>query len=77
MATRWDEDNCRPQCKECNVFKHGNISVFKERLIKEKGHEWFECLERKAKRTVKFSQADIENMINHYQTVLSSFPEAT
>lgn len=39
LATRWEEDNCRPQCRNCNVFRHGLPFEFEERLVKELGLE--------------------------------------
>ena len=31
-ATRWLEENARPQCENCNVALQGNLEVFEERL---------------------------------------------
>lgn len=36
LATRYDERNCRPQCIGCNIFGRGRISIFAERLEREK-----------------------------------------
>lgn len=35
LYLRWDERNCRPQCRNCNEFHHGNIAIYRERLDKE------------------------------------------
>lgn len=35
LSTRFLKENCRPQCEDCNCFKHGNLKEFKERLDKE------------------------------------------
>lgn len=32
MATRFDPDNCHPQCVSCNVFKSGNIPMYERYL---------------------------------------------
>lgn len=38
MPTRFSEKNCRPQCKQCNEDKRGNLVVFSERLeVEEPG----------------------------------------
>lgn len=37
LATRWEEDNCRPQGFGCNVRGKGMILEFEERLIQELG----------------------------------------
>lgn len=36
MSTRWDEDNCRPQCYACNMLYNGQPSTFAVRLDAEK-----------------------------------------
>ncbi len=35
LATRFSEDNCRPQCVGCNMFQKGMPDVFAVNLIKE------------------------------------------
>lgn len=35
MPTRFSVNNCRPQCKDCNEHKDGNLKVFAERLESE------------------------------------------
>lgn len=35
LATRFDEDNCRPQCVGCNVFGNGKPVQFANRLESE------------------------------------------
>lgn len=35
-ATRWLEDNARPQSEHDNCFLHGNLQMFEERLEEEK-----------------------------------------
>lgn len=35
LATRFSEDNCRPQCVACNMFQHGMPDVFAVNLIKD------------------------------------------
>ncbi len=48
LITRWNEDNCRPQCVGCNIFGNGKILDFEERLKKELGAAKVEKM--KAKR---------------------------
>lgn len=36
LATRWLEDNCRPQSEYENCHKHGNLQEFEKRLEEEK-----------------------------------------
>lgn len=35
LATRFSEENCRPQCVGCNMFQRGRPDVFAVNLIKE------------------------------------------
>lgn len=43
-ATRWHEDNCRPQCVGCNIFGNGKVFDFEENLVKELGRARVERL---------------------------------
>lgn len=36
LATRYSEDNCRPQCVGCNIFGDGKTVEFAKRLESEK-----------------------------------------
>lgn len=33
MGTRWEVDNCKPQCKTCNQMRGGMVERFKQNLI--------------------------------------------
>lgn len=35
LSTRYDEGNCRPQCKGCNIFGGGRVAAFANRLEAE------------------------------------------
>lgn len=35
LSTRYDEENCRPQCVGCNVFGGGRVSTFANNLENE------------------------------------------
>lgn len=43
-AVRWDEDNCRPQCRDCNEGHNGRFDIFEEELKEELGDKGFEML---------------------------------
>lgn len=51
-AARWDFDNARPQCMMCNMWKRGDLVVYRQNLVKEIGLERVEAVE--AKRQVSF-----------------------
>ncbi len=53
MMTRWEEDNCRPQCRNCNVFRHGLPFEFEEHLVKEIGLARVQELKEKRKEVFK------------------------
>ena len=44
MATRWSENNCRPQCKGCNGPRGGEIAYYAQRLQKEIGNKEYQKL---------------------------------
>tara|TARA_R110002096_G_scaffold306639_1_gene501266 strand:- start:51 stop:446 length:396 start_codon:yes stop_codon:yes gene_type:complete len=72
-ATRWDEENCGSQCVGCNMFKQGEQFKF-SRYIDEKHYEGkAEEILLKSNQTVKFTDNDITEMINHYKNKLNEF----
>ena len=62
MSTRWVEDNCSTQCKKCNVFRYGEAYLFSVFL----GSELADSLYQMSKKTVKYSNVDLEEMIELY-----------
>lgn len=68
-STRWDEDNVKPQCCGCNMFKQGEQYKYSLFLGSELSNELY----LKSKEVVKFSSYDIEQMIEHYNTKLKTF----
>lgn len=53
LATRFIEENCRPQCMQCNVFKDGCKDVFSLKLLKELGEKRLQELQRMKQVIVK------------------------
>lgn len=66
MATRWGEDNCRPQCVACNVFRNGNYTEYSYRLLKEIGEEGVDALMKKKKEIRQWSIPELKEMIEKY-----------
>lgn len=66
MSVRWDEQNCNPQCGECNCGKSGNIESYRPRLIERIGLEAFEALCERAHGVRKWSGDELREMIRHY-----------
>jgi len=68
-ATRWDEDNVEVQCQACNVFRYGEQFLFAKYL----GNEMADKLLAKSRTTVKFSDYEIQEMIDIYKNKVSFF----
>ena len=70
LATRFDEENCQPQCVGCNMFKQGEQYKFALNLDAKYGEGKAEELEFLAKSVVKFSRIDYEDKISYYGTLV-------
>lgn len=66
-AVLFDEEICRPQSVAENIYKRGNYPVFTTKLIEENGFEWWKEKLEGSKRVVKFSRAELEELIEHFQ----------
>jgi hypothetical protein len=67
-STRWDETKCQVQCAGCNVFKYGEQFVFGQNLDIKYGLGTSNDLYIKAKKTVKISTVELQEMIKHYKS---------
>jgi hypothetical protein len=65
-----DDSICRPQCYGCNIARSGMHHVFATKLIKENGLEWWEAKLAQAREVVKFTRADLEDLIAAYKAKL-------
>ncbi len=65
LALRYDEKNAHAQCVSCNVFKHGNMTVYAIQLINEYGVDILTDLERRKRESVKTRQF-LEAVIDTY-----------
>ena len=68
-ATRWNEDNVKPQCIGCNMFKAGEQYKFSLYL----GGKLSEKLLKKSRETVKFADVDLLEMIEHYSNEVKRY----
>jgi hypothetical protein len=64
VATRFSEENCRPQCVGCNMFNKGRPDVFAVNLLKE-GID-IVALEQTKYRVFKIDWVWYEEKIEHY-----------
>lgn len=62
--TRWDLDNCRPQCFVCNMRNQGMAHIFRENLVSEIGGQRVIDLEQRAKLLFKEPDEWIIEKIN-------------
>jgi hypothetical protein len=73
LSTRYDEDNCRPQCVGCNIFGGGQIHRFGFNLDMECGEGTVARLYRKAQEITK--NYPYEEKIKEYQTKIDNLPK--
>ena len=76
LATRWDENNCRPQCAGCNIWGRGQLLDFEENLIQELGLETVLDLKQKRKQLCKPKPAWYKEQIAHYEQELAKFEKS-
>ncbi len=72
LATRFDEQNCHCQCVGCNVFRNGNYPRYSIHLIEKYGPGILRELERRTRKTIKYSPSDYEALIEEYKSKLSN-----
>lgn len=70
-STRWDEINCQTQCAGCNVFRYGEQFVFGNKLDKKYGPGTADRLHKKSKQITKFTDFEIQDLINKYQSFVN------
>ena len=70
LATRFDEENCQPQCVGCNMFKQGEQYKFSLYLDTKYGEGKAEELEILSKSIVKFTRLDYEDKIGYYKDLV-------
>jgi hypothetical protein len=68
-STRWDEDNVGVQCYGCNISNQGQQFLFAKYLGLDKAEE----MVLKSKQVVKFTDNDLQDMIQHYKNKLKEF----
>ena len=70
-AVLFDEDIVKPQCPVDNIWKGGQYHIFATVLIKEHGLEWWEKKLDDSRKPVKYTHAEIEEMLKTYVGKLS------
>ncbi len=72
-AVRWNEDNTRPQCMWCNMFKNGDSANFRERLVEEIGPFAVLALEEARKESRKLDREELIKQIASFAEKLKPY----
>lgn len=72
LATRWSEDNCRPQCWGCNGYGRGRLLDFEENLKEELGEAVVENLKLSRHTIIKLSVPWYLEQIESYEQKLAA-----
>ena len=70
LATRWHENNCRPQCWGCNGFGGGKPLDFEERLKKELGSDYVEEMKASRHQSLKLDRNWYLAEIERYKSMV-------
>lgn len=65
MLTRFSEDNCKPQCPNCNVLKDGNLVAFAQHLERDRKGS-VEMLEEQANNIYHYDIDELKSMIGNW-----------
>tara|TARA_R110002051_G_C8769409_1_gene503373 strand:+ start:36938 stop:37588 length:651 start_codon:yes stop_codon:yes gene_type:complete len=73
QATRYHENNCRPQCKTCNGNTSGNgrQKEFRKQLVNEIGEIEVLEIERLAKTTFKTNSLHFKDVADKYRNLVN------
>lgn len=73
LATRWDVNNCRPQCVGCNLYGSGKPLDFEENLKKELGSAVVENMKASRHKVVKLDTIWYQEQIAFYKNKLNEY----
>jgi len=71
-STRWHEQNCKPQCVACNMFRQGEQYKFGQKLISEYGQDTVDGVIQLSKSSVKYSKHELVELITEYKEKLQN-----
>lgn len=71
LPTRWNEDNCWPQCVACNVFKSGNYTEYALFMLQTLGEDKMRELHKLANSAEKIPTSVIKEKIEEYKHKIS------
>ena len=70
--TRWEEDNCHPQCVRDNIFLNGRYIDYTLFMVREYGLHRINELKEQSISGKKISTAEIKDMIELYKDKLAN-----
>jgi len=71
-STRWNQFNVQVQCCSCNRYNQGMQFEFGKKLCSQYGNNFAENLMIESKKTVKFADIDLIDMIEYYNNKLKN-----
>ena len=71
LATRWLDDNCRPQCWGCNGFGNGRLLDYEERLKQDLGADLVEKMKASRHISLKLDRHWYTAEIEKYKLLIT------
>lgn len=73
IQTRFDLDNLRPQCQACNRYKHGNLEIYRQKLVRELGEN--KVIELETRPSRKLFEIELEQLVKERKKAIASLPK--
>lgn len=71
-STRWEELNCHAQCYGCNLRHEHDFYPYQNYFVKRYGQKAYEDLHFRYRQTSKFSNVQLQHMIDAWTKKLNS-----
>ena len=71
-ALRFNEDNVNGECQRCNGFDEFHLVGYRKYLVMKIGEDKVNRLEEDRNKVYKWSRTELEQIIEHYSTLLKS-----
>lgn len=72
-STRWNEYNVQVQCPSCNIWQQGMQFQFGKNLCLQYGDNFADDLMIESKQIRKFTDVELQELIEHYTQLNSLF----
>ena len=73
IQTRFDLNNLKPQCIACNRYKHGNLEIYRQKLVRELGEE--KVREIETRPSTKITELELEQLIKERKQAIENLPK--